>query len=323
MRILFLLVLFLAQMFSDTPIVLSEGSQVDDMQIKVKVVLIKEDNSTVTLLDDNESITVKADSNTTALSDSIVQNLPSEGTYVAVEYTVKEIKTKAKIVVDGTTYYTRSKTVHSPETWDLTTDPSQYGYTTMAPSFVDKNRASFTKPLVIADASATLYIVNKFDKQVVATFSDSNPSHAHWIGESQLFTGILPAEPKKEVVFDINYTGSGLTPRGNTITMLTDANGSMLGAHMFRPQNAALEGSFFKDGDQNTTTHEYSIYIHHANSTTGWYYHIDAKIDCEHSSYSDLSIAIFQSGEAHPPFPSSTGYTLTTSGTATCKDISY
>jgi len=301
-----------------------DGSKIDSKQIMVKVDLIKDDNSTVNLLKGDEYIEIKSNSNTTAIADTLIKNLPEAGTYIGVKYKVEKIRTKARIVLNGTTYYTQTKDVNSSESWNLTTDSTKAGYTTMTPSFTDENFVKFTKPLTISNANATIYFVNKFSKNIQLGWSnDNNPEHIYWIGEEQLYTGILPQEPKKEIAFDINYT-KGSSWRSNKLTIITDNNYSILGAHMMRPTENALNGSFFKDG--KNTTNGYEIDIHNADSNQHKFFRIKVDVNCTSGTYSLTNIYSHDSINNIITFPeivSSGGYSLQTTGSAVCKNITY
>ena len=320
MKTLWIIPALVSALFATTYPTPEVGSQIESSQIMVKVDLIKDDNSTVNLLSGDEYIELKSDANVSAVADTITSNLPAAGTYIGVEYTVKKIKTKAKIVIDSTTYYTRETNVSSGNGWNLTTDASKYGYTEMEPSFTDKNRITFTKPLVISNADATIYFVNQFGPIQMEWSSSLDPKGVHWIGNEQYYTGILPQEPKKKISLDINYT-NGTSSKTNKLTILTDANNSILGAHLSRPSNFALEGSFFKDGEDIESG--YKVDIHISDSSKEQFLRIKAKIDCENGTY-ELKQPIYllkNNGTTNtlPDIPQ--GYGLQMSGTATCKTI--
>ncbi len=321
MKTLFAVVMATSMLFAVSYPKPEEGSKIESKLIQVKVKLVKDDNSTVTLLGGNEYMEIKSDSNLTAISDTIIENLPESGTYIGARYTVNSIKTKAQIVFAGTTYYTLEKNVNSGESWDLSTDPTKMDYTTMTPSHTDENYVKFTKPLVISNAGATIYFVNKFSKNIQLEWTDFAPEHIGWIGEEQIFTGILSQEPKKEISFDINYT-KGSSWRSNKLTILTDGNYSILGAHMSRPFMYALNGSFFKDGKD--TGGGYEIDIHKADNS-GKFFRINVDINCSSETYTlnYLNLHSTETISGNPRIVSNNAYTLTTNGSVQCKDIAY
>jgi len=321
MKTLFAVVMATSILFAVSYPEPEEGSKIDSKLIQVKVELVKDDNSTVTLLDGNEYVEIKSDSNATAISDTIHKNLPESGIYIGVRYTVNKIKTKAQIVLAGTTYYTLDTSVNSGESWDLSTDPTKKDYTTMTPSFTDENYVKFTKPLVISNADATIYSVSKFSKNIQLEWTDFAPEHIHWIGEEQIFTGILSQEPKKEINFDINYT-KGSSWKSNKLTILTDGNYSILGAHMSRPSMYALNGSFFKDGKD--TEGGYEIDIHKADNSNS-FFRINVDINCSGGTYTlnYLYLHPTENTNTNPGIVSDEGYTLNTNGSVQCKDITY
>jgi len=304
------------------------GSKVDSLQVNAKIELIKTDDTTVTVLDGNEFLELKTDGDTTGVAEALEANRPPNGTYKGIILTVTKFKHKLKIVSGATTYYTTNKEVPNGKSWDLSTDEKDYGYTTeLAVNGKTVTTVTFPKPLVLtAGQDANLVFVNQFDPSVLYQ-TEGTIETLHWAGQIRKMTGVLPAQPTQSIVFDINYT-DGTNNLDNTVTAFLDDQGNLIGAHMMRPDNQALNGSFLLGGSK--TDNDYTFRFQNGDDNDDGingddYYDINATINCTNSNYLNLTIQEVQDGgdpkTAQPNNSNDSSYTLTTSGSATCTDL--
>jgi hypothetical protein len=326
--------ILLAMLFIGSSLLASigdEGSKQESFQVMVKFELIKEDNSTVTILDGTEFLEVKSDLNTTGLGASLGAVRPANGNYKGIKYTVTKLKQKSKIVVGATTYYTKDKTIAEGDSFALgqTNDinsVSDYGYTTTTLP-TDVTTLIFPKILTLASGSdASIIWVQKYTPNKVIYETAGTVEASTNIREDEILFSILPAMPTKTIVFDVNYTKDSNPTLTNTITAFLDKEGDLIGAYQMKPEsNKALNGSDLTQGTK--INNDYSIRIqNHNDSGDGIngddYYDINVTLNCTNSTYSSLIINETQDGVSATALPNGqAGYTLTTSGNVICTDI--
>lgn len=303
------------------------GSKVESFQVMIKMDLIKEDNSTVTILDGSKFLEVKTDGNETGIGDTIEAIQPPDGKYIGVKFKVTKFKHKLKVVSAGTTYYTTKEEIASTSTWDLSTDSDDYGYTTtLAPQGGEVTTVFFPKTLIIESGSkASLIFINQYVPHRVIYETAGTVLASTWIGETSIVTTILPAIPSKSIAFDVRYSKAGETDMTNTITAFLDSKGDLIGAYMMRPEYKALNGSFLLSGTK--TGNDYTFKFQNGDDSRldgidgNDYYNVKVALNCNNSTFSDLDINVV-GGDTNAD-PSDDGYSLAaTSGTVTCKTIS-
>ena len=306
------------------------GSERVSFQAMIKVELIKDDNSTVTILDGTKFIELKTTGNSTGLGASLEAVRPENGTYKGVKYTVTKFKHKLKIVSGATTYYTTEKEVANHASWDLSQNESDYGYTTtLTPTGGYVTTVTFPKPLVLESGSgASLVFVNQYLPNNVRFETNGNIESSTWIDETTKATAILPAMPTQSIVFDVNYKKASNPDLTNTITVFLDKNGDLIGAYQMRPDtNKALNGSFLLGGTK--TNDRYTLKFQNGNDSHDGidgddYYDVNVTLNCTNSTYSSLGVNEIVDG-ANPTIAKPNNqddYTLTTNGSITCADIS-
>ena len=304
------------------------GSVRESFQVKIKLDLIKEDNSTVTVLDGTKFLELKTDGSETGLAGELEANQPAAGKYMGMKSTVTAFKHKIKIVSGGTAYYTRDKEVGYGESWDLSTNVDDYGYTTTsAPTGGFVTTVMFPKPLTITNGSdASLVLVNQYVPNSVSYETNGNIENSFWIDEITKASAVLPATPAMSVEFDINYTKNGSPDLTNTVTAFLDSEGDLIGGNQMRPENKALNGSSLTAGTK--TGSEYTLRFQNGDDSDDGiygddYYDINVTVDCDNSTYSNLVIKEVRDGgtpvTAQPSYQD--GYSLTTSGVASCTAI--
>ena len=320
MKQIFLLLFLVSQSLLAT--VGDAGSVRESFQAMLKVELIKDDNSTVTILDGTKFVELKTTASTTGIGASLSAIRPADGTYVGVKYTVTKFKHKLKVVSAGTTYYTVEKVVPNGGEWGLSTDVKDYGYTTtLAPAGGYVTSVTFPTPLVLSSGSnAQLIWINQYEPNSVQYETNSNVENSTWIDETTKATAFLTAIPTKRVVFDIEYSKTNEPTLTNTVTVFLDANDNLLGAYNMRPDsNKALNGSFLIKADK--TNNSYTFYFQNGNDSDDGvdgddYYIVKVDLDTSNSKYSSMEIEEVIDGAAPVTAKpdNQSGYTLKTSG---------
>ena len=305
------------------------GSQRESFQVMIKVELIKDDNSTVTILDGTKFLELKTTGNSTGLGASLESVRPENGTYKGVKYTVTKFKHKLKIVSSATTYYTTEKEVTNGASWDLSQNENDYGYTTtLTPTGGYITTVTFPKPLVLASGSdASLVFVNQYLPNSVRYETNGNIESSTWIDETTKATAFLPAIPTKSIVFDVNYAKASNPDLTNTITVFLDKDGDLIGAYQMRPDsNQALNGSSLLSGTK--TNDNYTFKFQNGDDSNDGtdgddYFDVNVTLHCTNSTYSGLIInEVIDGGTPATAKPNNQdGYTLTTNGSITCTDI--
>ena len=306
----------------------STGGERESFQAKIKVELIKEDKSMVTILDGTNFIELKTTGDQAGLADTLEAVRPENGNYIGVKFTVTAFKHKLNVTVGpDTTYYTVDTEVEWGDIWGVSTDINDYGYTTtLAPEGGYSTTVTFPKVLTLASGSdASLVWVNQYLPDSVRFETEGDVADLTWADETTKVTAILPAMPTQTIVFDVVYTQDGVPNLTNTITALLDTEGDLIGAYQMRPDsNQALNGSFLTQGTKTDSAYTFRFQngndIEDGDSIEGDdYYDVNVTLDCGTPSYSNLIInEVIDGAEPITPNP---GYTLTESGTITCTDL--
>ena len=331
-RLFLFLILIVGTVFGGTYHVGEPGSEVDSYQVRLNLDLIRDDNTTVNILDGSAYLEVKCTGIEPCVADVINTALPPEGEYTGVIFRVTGFKYRAKVVSGGVAYYTTNQTVIHSHPWNLSTDIADYGTTTVTYRASDlahgeTNRVYFAKPMHISSSSdSTLILISKFMPNHIEYETESDMSHVTRISESEEALAFLPYMPKYKIAFDIVYKAPpGGTDKRNKFTIFLDENREVLGAFMQRIENMALNGSFFISGKkQSSTKYELRIQSGNDNRYGGIgddYYTISVDLNCNTHKYGDLSITAKSSAGAPNPFPDTTLYTLQTSGSIECMEI--
>jgi len=306
------------------------GSKVESFQVKVKLDLIKDDNTTVNIYNGDDFIEVKADGNSSAIADMLSATMPPNGKYRGIKITTIEFKKKAKIKVGGVMYYTKNINIPNGQEWNLTTDETQYGYTTTSAAQGGGQEVMsiiFPKILNITGSDTTLYYVNRYKPDSIKYETESDVEHSHWIGDTEVVNTFMPSKPEKEMTFEIEYSKTGEENLTNKVTIYLDENGDLTGAHMMRPRPQALNGSFMIGGEKSGN--EYKLNFRNGDDYNDGvdgddYYEVKVSLDCNSSHYSDLIVYDHNGTIISFPHSATTdGYILKNSGTATCSDVTF
>jgi hypothetical protein len=287
--------------------------------------LIKSDNTEVSIISTPTWINLKTDGNTSGLGEELSAVRPDDGNYTKVKYSVSKLAIKAKVVNASTTYYTIDKTKTWNESFDLTTESSNYDTTIVDFGEADEEIVTFPKPLEIkAGSDASIVFINQFTPNKVVWESTGNIEASTTIKEDEVLSALLPEVPTKEIQIPVVYTKSGENNKTNTIKLLLDNENDLIGGYLARPLNdIALEGMDFSSGTQ--TGNSYDIKFQHADESSDEndYFHITGTFNCSDSTYSSLVINEVKDGgtPATAKPDNQDGYTLSTSGTITCTDI--
>jgi len=266
----------------------------ESFQVMLKLELIRDDNSSVTLLDGTKYVELKADTNVTGIAASLNTVRPADGVYTKIIYTVYKYKHKLHIN-DGTTdYYTTDKIIAEGDSWALSSDINEYGYTITVPATPIKTEIVLAKPLeLVSGSNASLVFVNKYDTGLGVDYN-STLDTATWISEPTVASSFLPAMPTKTLSFEIGYVGSGDEVR-NKITLFLDNKGELLGGYMMKLSPAAFNGTYLTVGNRNGD--DYILSFQDATDAADGvngddYYDVNITLDCTNSTYTNFTINV-------------------------------
>jgi len=294
------------------------GSTVDIDEIKLKVELIKDDNTSVTILDGTKYLKINGNSSSaTSIGEALEGIKPPAGTYTHIRWTPLGYRIKVKFIDNNITYYSTSTTVPEDDTtsWHFSTTETDYASTTITQGTVTNTvTIKFPTALIVTnDKTVNLFYVSKFTGDVQYSTSKATIADQTWVSNTMEAFGFLTTTPAKIAQFDLVYNLSGTTYK-NKISLFFDENNNILGSHSSEGTagaDRALHGGFVKES--NTTSNGYTI------TTEGEGFPQVVSFDFNISTcsnYSNLTVDRWQTSN-----PDLTGGTLTTSGSVTCTDI--
>ena len=301
-----------------------EGSKVESEEIKLEVKLIKDDNTSITILDGTKYLRLNGQSETnTSIGQALEGTKPPAGTYTHIQWTPKGFRTKAKVKIDDIFYYTQNITVPEDDTtpWQVTDDKSKYGKTIIESGGNGTVTATatvtvkFPQPLIVTDDKPVeLYTIVKFGNDVQYGSSDGSIENIRDIGKEMtnfLFTSTAPA---KKAYFVLEYLKGGTTYK-NGISLFFDKNDNLIGAYSSEGADGAMHGGFvLKANDLGNNQYKLIVWDDPDESGQNEIKHeVSFTLDCSNSTYSNLSVNQWANDMQ--------GGTLTENGTATCSDI--
>ena len=304
------------------------GETRESFQAKVKVDLIKSDNSIVNILDGSEFIELKTTGEDTDFGGVLSNSQIPLGEYKGVKITISAFKHKLILANDdGQLFYTTDQTVAHNAQWLLSTNEDEYAHTTtLTPEGGFVLSTTFPTLLKITDDNeANLIWINEFGGAVTYEFpdgviNDGNLSKINWADEATLLRAFLPDMPTKKLSYTIRYTNDGAGVKENRVTYFLNTEDELIGAFMSRPHNQALNGADLLEGSKNGNI--YSIKFQDGDDSNDGvvandYYEVNVTLSCPNTSE---NITISTSGVAELP-SAEDGYTLTVANLQ-CSNIS-
>jgi len=284
------------------------GSSMEGYKVKVdKLELTTDAGATwVTVYSGNEYLETVG-TGTDSVAGALTGTMPSPGIYTGCKLTISNSKVKVKIVSGATTYYTTAQTVESvsPGTlesttpWPLSTSSADYDYITIS-STGDSTITDFPTPLTIT-GNSDVNIVWACERCGIVTYNGTLPDNVISSNEEDIVHGILPAMPSKQIKLALTAPAdpAHMPPYpalSNTITLLLDDSGNLLGGYCYSPSDRALDAADLKGGSLsnvsnggNTAAFDVSFW--------GWpepaYFRFTGNYDCGTSTsgtYSGLAV---------------------------------
>ena len=131
-------------------------------------------------------------------------------------------------------------------------------------------------------------------------FDGTGSSDITWAQEENVIRAILPSAPSKWVKFDLKTTDG----KSNTLSILLDGNGKILGGFCYRPENSAINGSWLSEGTltsaDNGVSGAFSLTYIDADDATPIV--VDGSYSCVYHQYTITSVS--------PPVANMDGETL-------------
>lgn len=296
------------------------GSAMEGFKVKVEKLELKKNDSTyVTVYSGSEYLETVGNGAGT-FAGALNGTMPDTGTYTGYRLTTNGFRIKLKIVSGSTTYYTTSQTIPQGSVWPLSTSSASYDYITITQSTSETMTITGDFPTSLSvTANNDINLVWALKRNGIVSWEGSDLSNVTWAAEEDIVRAILPNKPSKLIQFSL--TASALS---NTISMLLDSSGNLIGGFCHRPTNKAINGSFMKGGSLsavsnggNTATFDVSFSDGDNNND---YYQITGNYNCGASTSGTYS-SLLVTGNGVTPGYVNTGDTLTTTGAVTCGNI--
>ncbi len=300
------------------------GSVVDSMLAQVsKFELKKGDGTWVTVYSGSDYLEfIGASGN--AASGSILGTMPAPGSYAGYRLTTLNLKIKLQLVQGGTRFYTTTQSVtqHSGNFWNFSQTAADYGYVTFTFDTPSVFESDFPSPLTVTDLDTTLYYVEKRAGTITCEGSIANTDITGCTPDL-ISEGILPAEPKTMMQFDVTATSATelIQTRSNTITAYFGAQDNFLGATGYRHGNWYFCGGIMTSGSalysSSTQTGSLDLTFMDGDGLAHGTYNLTTNFDCGPGTYSSLALSAAGTGTT----VYTTNYTLHTTGAAACSAI--
>lgn len=304
------------------------GSSMEGFKVKIdKVELTTDTGATwVTVYSGGEYLETVG-TGTNSIAGALAGSMPGPGVYNGSKLTVSNFKIKVKIVSGATSYYSTAQTLdgvgplttQSTTPWTLSISSTAYDYVTISTTS-GSIVTEFPTPLTVT-GNSDVNLVWAFERCGVVTYNGLLPGSITSAQEEDLIHGILPAMPSKQIQLALTAPADIPTPHpalSNTITLLLNDSGNLLGGYCYSPSDRALDAADLKSGSLsnvsnggNTATFDVSFWT---GPATG-YFQFTGSYDCGTSTsgtYSGLAVIGYSATTEY-------GCTLDPTGTVTSK----
>jgi hypothetical protein len=275
-----------------------EGSRMDGFQVKVTSIdLIRSDDTVVNVYTGTSFLeTVGAENG--SIAGALSGHKPLTGSYKGIKLTTTDFRIKTALVISGTTYYTQTETLNEGDVWNLSSSESDYGFTTVQKA-PESSTFTFPQPLIV-ESDKPVDLIWALQRNGVVQFDGTGSSDITWAQEENVIRAILPSAPSKWVKFDLKTTDG----KSNTLSILLDGNGKILGGFCYRPENSAINGSWLSEGTltsaDNGVSGAFSLTYIDADDATPIV--VDGSYSCVYHQYTITSVS--------PPVANMDGETL-------------
>lgn len=223
------------------------GSRMDGFQTRVlSIDLIRSDESFANVYAGTSFLETVGEGSG-SIAGALKGQKPTVGTYVGIALTLSDYKIKTKLVIDGIPYYTREENVSEGDDWNLSENESDYGYTTVVRSAPETMTVRFPTPLNVVSESP-VDLVWALQRSGTVRYEGTEIGDITWAGEEDIIRALLPAEPSRWIKFDLKTTDG----KSNTLSILLDGEGEVLGGFCYRPDNKAINGSWLSNAELST-----------------------------------------------------------------------
>ncbi len=261
------------------------GSKMDSFQFKVTSIdLIEPDDSPENVYSGDTFLETSGDGSTSIVG-AMNGTFPPEGDYKGVIVTGTGFKIKLMLVIEGITYYTIDETINQGDTWNLSTNIADYGYTVINAGEAMDIKTIFSTPLTVTSGQpVNLGWVLQRGESI--NFDGDIESGITWAQQVDLVRAFTPDTPTKYVQFDLKTT----TGKTNTLTILLDDSGQSLGGFSHRHDIYAMNGSFMSAGTLSTsdsgTTGTFVLTFPDSDNDSNPDIIVEGQYDCTSGQYS-------------------------------------
>ena len=189
---------------------------------------------------------------------ALAGTFPAEGEYKGLVITADSFRIKAKLLIDGTAYYSIDENLIQGEAWHLSTNAAVYAPTVIATDGTMQIETYFSNPLAVSAGNPVElgWVLQRSD----AISYDGNLSEGiTWLQQDDIVRAFTPAIPDKYVQFDLKTSNNEI----NTLTLLLNEGGNLLGGFSYRRDPYAVNASFMSAGtlvsDDNGVSGSFSL----------------------------------------------------------------
>ncbi|MEJ2468014.1 MAG: hypothetical protein P8Y51_02895 [Campylobacterales bacterium] len=222
-----------------------DGTRMESYQIKVLSIDLMQKDQNVTVYSGTAFLESVGEGNGT-IAGTLNGQKPTIGIYEGIALTLSDYRIKTKVVIDDTAYYTREENVSEGDAWNLSENESDYGYTTVTRSTPETVKVWFPTPLSV-ESEFPVELFWALLRSGTVRYEGTGVGEITWVGEDDIINALLPKEPSKWIRFDLKTTDG----KFNTLSILLDGEGRVLGGFCYRPETKAINGSWLSDASLN------------------------------------------------------------------------
>lgn len=282
----------------------------DSLQAKIKVELIKTDNSLFTLLDGTQFIELTDTDGQTGIKDELSKTDIPIGEYKGIKTTISVFKHKLMIGEGSESfYYTTNREINKGEQWLLSKNRGDYEYTTTNLLEPKIKEVTFLTPLVVTESEdSNLIWINEFDS-MEHTFADgeddSNISKIIWAGEKNVLRAFLPDIPKKKIDIRLVYiknVGIGVDIYiANDINIFLNDTNQLIGSLISKLPDTPLAYRSENVVIGNHSDDVYTLRLQKKNDSDDGtigddYYDMNMTLTCSSNSLSNFTVTETENG---------------------------
>jgi len=223
------------------------GSTMESFQLRVlSIDLIGADDGRYNVYSGSSYLETAGNGSNTVVS-ALGGTFPADGEYKGMVITADSFKIKTKLLIDGVAYYSIGENIVQGDVWHLSSSAAEYAATVIATDGAMQIETYFSNPMTVSAGNPVElgWVLQRSDS---VNYDGNLSDGITWVQQDDIVRAFTPAIPDKYVQFDLKTSNGEI----NTLTLLLNTGGELLGGFSCRRDPYAVNASFMSAGTLTT-----------------------------------------------------------------------